>query len=83
MSPESKGWTFQTLEGEQSMQTFDIYTLSYRSLDSFTSAVSVERDSLLLEEVNRELKRIHIDGCRYNERLNVKTEGSKHLVGTG
>jgi hypothetical protein len=25
------------------------------------------------------LKRIHIDGCRYNARLNVKTEGSKLL----
>ena len=29
------------------------------------------------------LKRIHIDGCRYNERLNAKTEGSKHLTYTG
>jgi hypothetical protein len=31
----------------------------------------------------KELKRIHIDGCRYNERLNSKTEGSKLLVYTG
>ncbi len=29
------------------------------------------------------LKRIHIDGCRYNERLNAKTEGSKRLGYTG
>jgi hypothetical protein len=29
------------------------------------------------------LKRIHIDGCRYNERLNTKTEGSKLLAYTG
>ncbi len=28
----------------------------------------------LLEEVNRERKRIYIDGCRYNERLNDITE---------
>jgi len=37
----------------------------------------------LLEEVKRELKRIHMDGGRYNERLNSKTEGSEHLVHTG
>jgi hypothetical protein len=29
-------------------------------------------DVCLLKEVNRELKRIHIDGCRCNERLNAK-----------
>ena len=29
----------------------------------------------LLKEVKRDLKRIHIDVCRYNERLNAKTEG--------
>ena len=28
------------------------------------------------------LKRIHIDGCRYNERLKTKTEGSKRLTYT-
>ncbi len=32
-------------------------------------------DLFLLQEVKRDLKRIH--GCRYNERLNTKTEGSK------
>jgi hypothetical protein len=31
----------------------------------------------------RDLKRIQIDGCRCNERLNSKTEGSKLLVYTG
>ncbi len=31
----------------------------------------------LLQEVNRELKRIYMDGCRYNERLNTETRGSK------
>jgi hypothetical protein len=40
-------------------------------------------DLCLLQEVNRELKRIHIDGCRYIERLNNKTEGSKRLAYTG
>jgi hypothetical protein len=37
----------------------------------------------LLYEVKREVKRISINGCRYNEGLNVKTEGSKRLVYTG
>ena len=36
-----------------------------------------------LHEVKRELKRIYINGCRYNERLNAKTEGSKRLGYTG
>ena len=30
----------------------------------------------LLREVNRELKRMYINRCRYNERLNAKTDGS-------
>jgi hypothetical protein len=30
-------------------------------------------------EVNRETKRIQIDGCRYNERLNSKTQGSSRI----
>ncbi len=29
------------------------------------------------------LKRIHVDGCRHNERLNAKIEGSKRLAYTG
>ncbi len=33
--------------------------------------------------IERELKGIHIYGCRCNERLKVKTEGSKHLGNTG
>jgi len=33
----------------------------------------------LLKEVKRELKRIHIDGCRCNERLNGKTELRRDL----
>ena len=36
-----------------------------------------QMNGCLLLEVKRELKRIYIDGCLYNERLNVKTEGSK------
>ena len=31
----------------------------------------------LLQEVKGGLKRMYIDGCRYNERLNTKTEGFK------
>jgi len=31
------------------------------------------------ESRKRELKRIYINRCRYNERLNAKTDGSKHL----
>ncbi len=33
----------------------------------------------LLQEVKQQLKRKHIIWCRYDERLNAKTEGSKHL----
>ncbi len=33
--------------------------------------------SCLLEEVKPDLKRIYIDGCRCNERLNSETEGSR------
>jgi hypothetical protein len=33
--------------------------------------------------LKRELKGIHMYGCRCNERLKVKTEGSTHLVYTG
>ena len=35
------------------------------------------------ETMKRELKRIHIDGCRYNDRLKSKTEISIHPVYTG
>ncbi len=37
----------------------------------------------LLEEVKQEVKRIYINGCRYNDRLNAKTEVSKHPHYTG
>jgi hypothetical protein len=37
-------------------------------------------DSILIK---RELKKIHIHGCRCNERLKSKTWGSKHLSYTG
>jgi hypothetical protein len=33
--------------------------------------------------INRELHRIHIYGCRCNERLKAKTEGSTRLAYTG
>jgi hypothetical protein len=33
--------------------------------------------------MKRELKRIHIDGCQCDQRLNVKSEGGKHLGYTG
>ena len=35
------------------------------------------------QQINREVKRIHISGCRYNERLKAKTDGSKCLGYTG
>ena len=52
---------------------------------SFLTPLNVSTVSFfcLLWEVNRELHRIHIIGCRYNERLNAKTEGSKRLAYTG
>ncbi len=37
----------------------------------------------VVSEVNRQLKRKHVDGCWYTERLNTKTEGSKRLTYTG
>jgi hypothetical protein len=35
------------------------------------------------QQVNRELKRIHISGYRCNERLQAKTDGSNLLTYTG
>ena len=35
------------------------------------------------KQIKRELKRIHISRCRYNERLKSKTDGSKRLTYTG
>ena len=35
------------------------------------------------QQIKRELKRIHISGCRWNERLRDKTDGSKSLGYTG
>ncbi len=32
---------------------------------------------LFIIRVKLELKRVYINGCRYNERLNAETEGSK------
>ena len=37
----------------------------------------------LLKEVKRALKRIHIDGCRCDDRVNTKTEGAKRLAYNG
>ena len=34
------------------------------------------------QQIKRELKRMHVSGCRCNERLKAKTEGSKRLVQT-
>ena len=35
------------------------------------------------QQIKRELKGIHICGCRFNERPNAKTDGSKSLSYTG
>ena len=35
------------------------------------------------QQINRDLKRTHISGCRCNERLKAKTDGSKRLAYTG
>ena len=32
------------------------------------------------QQINRDLKGIHICGCRFNERLNAKTDGSMYLT---
>jgi hypothetical protein len=45
--------------------------------------IVVKSNENLLKEVKRELQRIHINGCRCNERLDSKREGSKRLVYTG
>ena len=34
-------------------------------------------------QIKRELKGIHLCGCRFNERLKAKTDGSTHLLYTG
>ncbi len=36
-----------------------------------------EENLLFIMRVKRELKRVYINGCRYNDRLNAETEGSK------
>jgi hypothetical protein len=41
--------------------------------------VSVVCFKFIVREVKRELKRIHINGCRCNESINAKMEGSKRL----
>jgi hypothetical protein len=60
----------------------DLYILQF-----LTFCLSQHRHPNLLlfltSEVKAELQRIHTDGCRYNERLNSKTEGSKLLEYTG
>ena len=35
------------------------------------------------QQIKRELKRIHIRGCRCKERLKAKNDGSTHLTYTG
>ena len=35
------------------------------------------------ELIKRDLKRIHMSGCRCNERLKAKIDGSMHLAYTG
>ena len=47
----------------------------------YADVVDQMEKSCLLQEVKQDLKRIHKDGCRYNERLNAKTEVSKHTLG--
>ncbi len=37
-------------------------------------------DTTIFSSFKRELKRIHVDGCRYNEKLNAKTEEVRDLV---
>ena len=58
-----------------------------RLIDESFASVMCDLDACLLfvyyESIKRELQGIHIDGCRYNERLNSKTEGSKLLTYTG
>jgi hypothetical protein len=39
--------------------------------------LGVQTILLFITRVQRELKRVYINGCRYNERLNTETEGSK------
>jgi hypothetical protein len=42
---------------------------------SFLCALNIEL--LFIIRVKRELKRVYRNGCRYNERLNAETGGSK------
>jgi hypothetical protein len=42
-----------------------------------TNVIGEYELKLFIIRVKREIKRVYINGCRYNERLNSKTEGSK------
>ena len=46
---------------------------------------TIDRNYLIYyeQQVKGELKRIHISGYRYNEKLKPKTDGSKSLTYTG
>jgi len=48
--------------------------------DKNPASVCPNRDQTLVL-LKRELRRIHINGCRYNERLNVQKQGSKRTLG--
>jgi hypothetical protein len=42
-----------------------------------TGTLIARVDVVYYKRVKRELKRVHRNGCRYNERLNDETGGSK------
>ena len=59
------------------------FIMNDRFLPWTTDKVRVKRSVYYERKIKRELKRIHMSGCRYNERLKPKTDGSKWLTYTG
>jgi hypothetical protein len=60
-------------EGESSEVPLLSYTLRYVSLTELGHVCQL----LFIIRVKRELERVYRNGCRYNERLNAETGGSK------
>ena len=60
------------------------YTLKYISLTDVDILFQVGLQIFHYEtQIKREVQGIHICGCRCNERLRTKTDGSSHLTYTG
>jgi hypothetical protein len=55
----------------------DLETTEGEGVDFLAELLELPGVLLFIIRVNRELKRVYRNGCRYNERLNSETGGSK------